>query len=324
MCIFSQPVASVTDTNIFARLESDGWQHLVYQMTFRSKQSNAIILPLPVKLPATDEKSLEFVSLKGYERFFDDLNKGFPLEQVDSKPFSRSGGIGSFAKNSTLKVHEVGDFVASFVPRIPDFNRLDKQFRIPKESWDLLPTYSDYGFAVFQLKNLRGKPHPMAFKFHSRLGSGNDASIFFPTVHIHDGEVHAREDFDHTLFLQTSSYDEACGKYKQRARLVTDSATGYVRSKWAAKEFCKVNKSKGVIDGDSLIHRLKMRGKLRNTDVLAKLDVTGQNKMDSRIGSFGKVSFTAAAGVAGLLGMSWFFNRRNHISGSQSIVKREY
>jgi len=322
MCIFSQPVVSVTDTNIFARLESDGWQHLVYQMTFRTKQSNAIILPLPVKLPATDEKSLEFVSLKGYERFFDDLNKGFPLEPVDSKPFSRSGGVDSIAKNSNLKVHEVGDFVASFVPRIPDFNRLDKQFRIPKESWDLLPTYSDYGFAVFQLKNLRGKPHPMAFKFHSRLGGGKDASIFFPTVHIHDGKVHAREDFDHTLFLQASSYDEACGNYKERPQLVTDPATGYVRSKWAAKEFCKANKSKGVIDGDALVHRLEMRGKLRNTDVLAKLDVTGQNKMGLRIGSFGKGSFTAA-GVAGLLGMSWFFNRRDQVAGEQKPKKPE-
>ena len=41
MCIFSQPVVSVTDTNIFARLLPDGWQYLVYQMKFETKTNNA-------------------------------------------------------------------------------------------------------------------------------------------------------------------------------------------------------------------------------------------------------------------------------------------
>ena len=118
MCIFSQPVVSVTDTNIFARFLPDGWQYLVYQMNFESVENNAIILPLPVQLPSQDEGTLEFISLEDYDGFFIDLNRGFPLRI----PPSRFGAIGvdSAVPDSVqnLVVHDVGDFVASFVPTL--------------------------------------------------------------------------------------------------------------------------------------------------------------------------------------------------------------
>ena len=64
-----------------------------------------------------------------------------------------------------LKVVEVGSFVASFVPAVKDFSRLDEQFRLPDGTWDKLPQYKDYGFAVFKLKKGEQKVHPMAFEF---------------------------------------------------------------------------------------------------------------------------------------------------------------
>lgn len=318
MCIFSQPVVSVTDTNIFARLLPDGWQHLVYQMKFETKQNNAIVLPVPVQLPSTDEESLEFVSLKGYEKFFGDLNKGFPLAEPKRAVSRGSLFAVDSAVKSNLKVHDVGDFVASFVPTISDFDRLDKQFRVPQESWDKIPVYSDYGFAVFQLKSLKGKPHPMAFKFKSRLNAGDSQSVFFPTVHIHDGEVHAHEGFDHTLFLQAPEFDKACGDYQQQSRLVKDSATGYVRSKWAAGEFCKVDKSRGIIDADGLVHRLTMKGTLKNTDVLAALKTP---QIQAGIVPSSWTGATGAACMAGAVGLSWLFNRRNQIAAAKTNDK---
>ena len=198
MCIFSQPVVSVSDTNIFARMLPDGWQYLVYQMRFETRDKNAMVLPLPVQLPATDEKTLEFISLKQHDRFFKDLDKGFPLA-LPSRSMLSEGVDTAVNSKQMLKVHDVGDFIASFVPTVGDFDRLDKQFRVPQESWDKIPRYSDYGFAVFQLKSLQGQPHPMAFKFRSRLNQPGNGSLFFPTVHIHDGEVHQLEKFDHTL-----------------------------------------------------------------------------------------------------------------------------
>ena len=40
--------------------------------------------------------------------------------------------------------------------------------------------------------------HPMAMEFNTR----HPDTLFFPTLHIHDGAVHAEEDYDHTLYFQ--------------------------------------------------------------------------------------------------------------------------
>jgi hypothetical protein len=80
----------------------------------------------------------------------------------------------------------VGNFVASVVPTVEDFRRLDPQFSISPEIWGKIPDYQDYSFVVFQLEELKGRPHPMAFEFETR----HQENLFFPTVHIHDGEVH--------------------------------------------------------------------------------------------------------------------------------------
>ena len=310
MCIFSQPVVSVSDTNIFARMLPDGWQYLVYQMRFETRDKNAMVLPLPVQLPATDEKTLEFISLKQHDRFFKDLDKGFPLA-LPSRSMLSEGVDTAVNSKQMLKVHDVGDFIASFVPTVGDFDRLDKQFRVPQESWDKIPRYSDYGFAVFQLKSLQGQPHPMAFKFRSRLNQPGNGSLFFPTVHIHDGEVHQLEKFDHTLFLQDPAFDNACGGYKQRGYLVTDPATGYVRSKWPAKEFCDVQACRGIVDPDGLVHRLEMRGRLDNVDVLASLHPSDFKKQSGILPWLG---LPVTVGVAGFFGLKWFFDRRDRVT----------
>ena len=67
------------------------------------------------------------------------------------------------------------------------------RFSIKKEIWSKIPAYADYGFAVFQLKALSGTLHPIAFEFDTRLRD----TLFFPTIHIHDGTVHAEDAFDH-------------------------------------------------------------------------------------------------------------------------------
>ncbi|MDG2129715.1 MAG: hypothetical protein P8K08_17070 [Fuerstiella sp.] len=311
MCIFAQPVVSVTDTNIFARLLPDGWQSVVYQMKFETKENNAIILPLPVQLPVTEENSLQFISLAGQTQFFTDLNDGFPLERPMPESFSRGIDFQVDVQESNLQVHDVGEFIASFVPSIPDFDRLDERFRIPPESWAKIPQYSDFGFAVFRLKSLRGKPHPMAFKFRSRLNDPQGGSVFFPTVHIHDGEVHDREHFDHTLFLQAPEFDKACGKYKQQTRLVADAATGYVRSKWTAGNFCDISGSRGIVAADALVHRLQMRGTLKNADVLANLNLSHARRLSGLSQVEGGV---AAVGLAGLWGLKWFCDRRSFVA----------
>lgn len=257
MCCFTGQVEYVADTKIFARLTGTGSQFLVYEMSYKSQQPTAMILPLPTELPSREE-SVKFIALDGYRDFFADLAAAFPAAQ-------RSGGI-ACAESVTvdtavdLKVHEVGDFIASFVPTLDDFVRLDSQFVIPKSTWDRLPEYVDYGFAVFQLKELAGRPHPMAFEFTSRWKD----RIFFPTVHIHDGEVRATEAFDHMLFLQHAGFDSVVGSYIDS--YAKDRATGFVRSKDVAAKHCSVGKSQSILEPSLLLHRLDLMDNLPNKD----------------------------------------------------------
>ena len=44
----------------------------------------------------------------------------------------------------------------------------------------------------------------MAMEFQTQRDSNE---IFFPTIHIHDGEVHELEEFDHALYLQHAEFD---------------------------------------------------------------------------------------------------------------------
>jgi hypothetical protein len=63
--------------------------------------------------------------------------------------------------------------------------------------------YRDHGFAVFKLKPGEAKIHPMAFSFPRR----DTKTLFFPTVHIHDGKVHPKAGFDHGLYCQPLEHE---------------------------------------------------------------------------------------------------------------------
>ena len=204
MCIFSGP-ATVSGTRIFGRVEGDE-QYVVYQMAFGATDDVAMVLPLPVA-PGSGEAAVRFVDLSTFPKFFDALEMMFPRPAAFQF-------LELSASRQTLEVQRVGDYEASYVPSIADFARLDRRFRLASEVWDALPTYADFGFAVFQLRQERGllqriglkkvEPagprdvHPMAFAFRTRTPD----RVFFPTVHVHDGVVHATATFDHELYCQ--------------------------------------------------------------------------------------------------------------------------
>jgi len=297
MCCFSQPVISVNNTQIFARLSGKGMQFLAYQMNYESREQNAMILPLPVKQPATVE-TLNFIDLKGYDTFFDDLADGFPFYSPPS--IGCSAPLNPTSRYD-LEVVEVGNYIASFVPTISDFDRLDSQFTLPNETWERIPGYKNFGFAVFQLAAGSLKPHPMAFEFQSE----ND-DLFFPTVHIHDGEVHESEEFDHVLYMQHAGLDSKVYGYENSN--VEDKSTGLIRSKYAASQFCDLDKSFGLINGDLLVHRKIMRGNLTNSDTI--FPIAGDPlKPSLNLRPWLK----ATPWLVVIAGLGWFFNRRAKI-----------
>ena len=192
MCCFTGTVSRVDGTSIFARMMAPGRQLLVYELSLAAEAEVAMVLPLPV--PArSGEDAVRFLDLKAVPEFF------ARLEAIFAPPVLRSFAATEMSLE-TLEVHTVGDFVASFVPSLADFARLDPRFRMPAGTLDRVPDYADWGFAVFQLAAPGGaaKIHPMAFEFVTR----DPNRLFFPTLHVHDGALHDGAEFAHSLYTQ--------------------------------------------------------------------------------------------------------------------------
>jgi hypothetical protein len=242
MCCFSGHVEAVWNTRIFARRLEPGRQALVYAMGMTVPQAMAMVLPLPV-LPGSPDGAVQFIDLQGGGKasFFVYLDACFPQSRFAGAPQQarlRSSG--------TLEVHHVGAFVASFVPSRADFSRLDARFRMPDAFWSSVPTYADWGFAVFQLAAAPGPRvdfHPLAFTFPTR----EKERLFFPTLHVHDGKVQATAAFDHTLYAQG------------------DEVSGWERS-LSAPHANHVTMLAPLLDATQLLSRVKLQGKLANRD----------------------------------------------------------
>lgn len=248
MCCFSRHVERVSDTEIFARSGKDERQFIVYSMTLAADDDLAMILPLPVpKNPKED--AVRFINLEKYEGFFTDMHKGFAPKPTrgNKKGDSKKGAKKAEPK---LEVVQVGSFEASFVPAVKDFSRLDERFRLPTATWDKLPQYADAGFAVFKLKKGSQRIHAMAFEFPR----ANPRKLFFPTVHIHDGKVHDRAGFDHTLYCQHTGMEEAIMSWEE--------------SRQPAHFFVKIANTLGIVDNKEHVYRWKIRGVRKNEDIV--------------------------------------------------------
>lgn len=252
MCMFSKPVSYVGDTNIFARGSTGVGQFLVYSMRYQAGSELAMILPLPTP-PSPPEDAVRFIDLSAYPKFFDDMDKGF------SKPLTRGSAAFAAAAAPTLKVHEVGSFHASFVPRLRDFARLDGRFRLPEQAWEQVPQYGDYAFAVFKLQAGAKNVHPMAFEFPRR----DPRELFFPTVHVHDGGVEAYADFDHSLFWQSTK-----GRVGGPFSLVGESS--YDCTDAPAGRFMDIDRARGVVDAEAMIQMQRLGGWRVNRDVVVR------------------------------------------------------
>jgi hypothetical protein len=243
MCCFSRE-AQVAATNIFSRPSKGDGQYLVYSMTLKAKEELAMILPIPTP-KSSKEDAVSFINLEKYPTFFEEMHSGFPIPPSRGKKDDAKSPPTLAAPK--LKVVEVGSFVASFVPTLKDFARLDEQFRLPEGTWDKLPKYKDYGFAVFKLKKGEQKVHPMAFEFPR----ADKFKLFFPTVHIHDGKVHANAAFDHSLYCQDA-----------------DTGMRWEESPQPAGMFMKkIDEAKGVVNGKGHVYRKRMVGTFKNEDV---------------------------------------------------------
>jgi hypothetical protein len=218
MCCFTGPVSNVANTSIFAR-----WlphtkpfrQVLAYQMEFATKSDVAMILPIPTPVGAAED-AVSFLNLEKEPEFFSRLEELFPRRTFGAGPEMVMPAMDDGRKVRKLVVVKVGSFEASFVPSLADFARVDARFKLKDKVWQKLPQYKDWGFAVFKLSKDSTTVHPMAFSFPNvqpKMG------LFYPTVHIHDGAVHAEEEFNHRLYCQVPAGTKAPRGWEESGKL---------------------------------------------------------------------------------------------------------
>jgi hypothetical protein len=305
MCCFSGDVESVKNTKIFARISPNGDQWLIYSMAYRSKSLNAMILPLPVA-KGSGEKAVEFPIPTPWKNFFLDLDLAFPPLRTwaDWLPKRKSDSIETMLDGS-LEVHDLGNAIASYVPSQKDFDRIDPRFRIAPDIWKQIPQYEDYGFAVIQLKSLAAELLPVVMRFPSR----DPNKIFFPTMHIHDGQVHPTEQFDHWLYTQEPLFDRYCGLYLGGETI--DPNTRWIRSALPIAKTIPTKAYGSSIEPRLLVHRQRLVGNLPNEDhwLEAKAATLEPlwNQWRSRRLPWG---ILFGAGIAGFL---WLLYRREEI-----------
>lgn len=248
MCLFTRPVFRVANTQILSCDFHDGRQWTTYSTQVAAPEELAMVLPLPV---AANTLDIELVDLSTLPNFFHHLKRLFPAQYPPSRQHDRGGTI--TAHSAPIKVHDVGDFDASFVPTPSDFERLDSRFVIPASLWHVQPKYSDYGFAVFKLKGFSAggrEPrafHPMSFVFPRK----NPRRIFFPTLHLHDGELHDRADFDHDLYTQVER----------------NAIRGWERSEAPVQDSALPDEIGSKLLGNRYVFRRRMVGSFPNADV---------------------------------------------------------
>lgn len=259
MCVIVPENDSISATRIFARHVNDGrWQILVYQMNVHMTDEVAMVLPIPVHADSLGvERAGKFIDLSDHTSFFEDLKGMFP------RPYSRGSmtrSVGSYEiVDDSLEVEDVGQFEATWVPAASEFHRVDPRFRLsPSLLEGPLNKYSDHAFAVFKLKPGSDDDvptiqtiHPMAVAFPTRYPH----ELYFPTKHMHDGTVHERDDFDHTLYFQKSnpSID-----LRWRTGVVETSPTFPDPHKF--RPF--------LMDLSAPVHRVRVVGFLPNEDVM--------------------------------------------------------
>jgi hypothetical protein len=180
------------------------------------------VLPLPVANVADD--AVEFLDFSKARDIFTTLAQMFP---TGAERMEQSLGIRALGavEKKPLVVHDVGSFEASYVPALGDMDRLDKRFRISDKIWNALPQYVKSGFAVFKLKPGKHTIHPMAMKFTT----SEPESLFFPTVHVHDGTLHATARFDHVLYLQAEMPPKTEVERARSGAVAIDHTHGAVR-----------------------------------------------------------------------------------------------
>jgi len=270
MCIFDDIVEEVSNTRIFVALTKDGRQITVYQNTVISKQDNAMILPVPMQTNI----SIQLLDLSTDKDFFANLNALYPIETFDkSSDYWGTNDDESSDPDDLYEVHQVGSYRVSIVWNINGFSRLDtNEFSVNPKVLTSLSTHYANGFAFLvcrfsprssqnQSKTVDNpeemEMHPLGY-IHDLIPEKNKSNLYgqyclwVPTLHIHDGQEHEIEEFDHDIYSLCTKDGQVPTKFKIKP--------GEIAGLFRSTSFDRYLTNR--ID----LHRLQIKGPAKNRD----------------------------------------------------------
>ena len=246
MCCFSGQVKSVGATRIFARGAAAGRQLLAYQIKLDADAELAMILPLPVPPGPRGRGPLRGpAGLPGLLRGPRGRvpRAALPRAHEERRRRRRGRRRSRWSRSAASRPRS-----SRRSPTSPGSTRGSAS---PTTAWDALPRTGTGGSRCSAAEaRARHTVHPMAFEFPR----ADPARLFFPTVHVHDGLVHARAAFDHTLYAQEGKGERA-------------DLGSWTESPLPAARFVDVARSAELVDGERHVHRLELRGDHENADV---------------------------------------------------------
>ena len=207
MCIISLTVEQVNATKIFSCFtEDETRQFVIYsnQVT-TNHENNMMILPVP------NPNSVDLINLSQYPDFFEDCQKNFHRYNPPQLYATRSLAASlDHYERPPLPVFNVGSYIASIVPSVLDFDRLNpRHFPVPVDLHNVLRHQYDneFGFICCRLKRGNHSYHPFAYS-HSKHSGG---LMFLPTFHYHphgsSSVRHFDADWDHVIYTVGTDLD---------------------------------------------------------------------------------------------------------------------
>jgi len=179
MCLISQEVEKVHDTNLFCGLSSDKKRQItIYSNKVNNiSQNNAMILPVPFP------KTVKFHDMSNYKDFFNDCESCFEKMYDEYATLGRSYGTMSMTNSSEpLKVFSVGSYNVSLAMTLDDLKRVNKNvFALSDGITNVLKKYNkNFGFIICKLKDGNEQYHPFAYSHEIA-----SEKVFIPTKHYH-------------------------------------------------------------------------------------------------------------------------------------------
>lgn len=211
MCLISDDIENVSDTNILISTNSDNTNQLVVYSNYINNlsQSNAMVLPVP------NPSTLKFIDLSNYKNLFDDCNNCFY-----NISYSQSFCNNLNSKNNTLNIFSVGSYQVSVAMNLNQIQNVDKNiFNLSSGLNEILSKYynkSFFGFIICKLNSGKEKYHPLAYS-HKIINS----KIFIPTKHYH-------QEIKHKPFFQSSYFDPRQNVFNQNYSLINNTNNSYI------------------------------------------------------------------------------------------------